>query len=77
MSNLEFYLTQQCLNTIMIIVIIVVKHNDCEMCDMYGIWSNDDVGTYYVNNNWDRVKRQRIQKNDKYSDILKLPCQLV
>ena len=50
------------------------KHNDCEMCDMYGIWSNDDVGTYYVNNNWDRVKRQRIQKNDKYSDILKLPC---
>ena len=36
------------------------KHNDCEMCDMYGIWSKD-VGAYYVNN-WDRVKRQRIQK---------------
>ena len=51
------------------------KHNDCKTCDMYGIWSNDDVGTYYVNNNWDKVKRQRIQKNDKYSDILKLPCQ--
>ena len=50
------------------------KHNDCEMCDMYGIWSNDDVGTYYVNNNWDKVKKQRIQKNDSYSDILKLPC---
>ena len=50
------------------------KHKDCENCDAFGVWSNDDVSINHVNNNWDYVKKERIEKNDKESDILKVPC---
>ena len=48
----------------------VGKHKDCGNCDSYGVWSNDDVSINHVNNNWDYITKERIEKNDKESDIL-------
>jgi hypothetical protein len=50
------------------------KHKDCENCDAFGVWSNDDISINHVNNNWDNVKKERIEKNDKDSDICIMPC---
>lgn len=61
-------------NTVILNGLRIGRHEDCINCDAYGIWENDIDQQSRVCFNWNGLKRERNQMNDRVDDIMISPC---